>query len=84
MVAIFCTMRGFIFDGNSSKQISFKIAFSSEVVNLQENAASKGRLRILKGNRKLKPHSLCNILQNILERSETSSRQQNIQLLHLK
>lgn len=49
MVAIFCTMRGFIFDGNSSKQISFKIAFSSEVVNLQENAASKGdRLRILR------------------------------------
>lgn len=49
MVAIFCTMSGFIFGGNSSKQINFKIAFSSEVVNLQENAASKGnRLGILR------------------------------------
>ena len=49
MVAIFCTMRGFIYGGNSSKQISFKIAFSSEVVNLQESAASKGnRLGILR------------------------------------
>lgn len=42
-------MGGFIFGGNSSRQSRFKIAFSTEVINLQENAAGEGNiLRILR------------------------------------
>lgn len=40
--SLFCTIGGFIFSGNSSKQIRFNIAFSSEIINLKENVVSNG------------------------------------------